>query len=381
MPGRVALVVSRPVLRRLTGGLRRLVGPERDFAAIDPDRDPAAVVEEVLAMQPAGILMEFREELTEALSSLGRPVVVVLADMLMEGIGCVNVDDQAVGRMAGDYLWRKGLRNFGFYGFASVHAPGRETGFLEVLAEKGLRARVCAAAEQERARRASGRLDGWLAKLPRPAGIFAAHDPLGREVLEACRRLGLQVPAEVAVLSASNDQYTCELVHPGISSVEIPWERVGFEAGRLLEHMLAGESPAEPVVVAPTGIRTRGSTDFYAVSDERIQRAVAFMRDHLREPIGIDAVVRAAGMDRRALERLFRARLNRSPKQVLTDMRTDRARELLEQSGLRIGEIATACGFTAGEQLAAAFRARFGRTPRQWRKLTVSRSADSGRGA
>lgn len=369
IPGRVALVLSPPVLRRLTGGLRQLAGPERDYGAIDPDRDPAMVVEDVLSMQPSGIIMEFREELTEALSSLGRPVVVVLADLLLEGMGCVNVDDHAVGRMAGEYLWRKGLRNFGFYGFASVHAPERETGFLEALREQDIEATVCAAQENARARRASGKLENWIKGLPRPVGIFAAHDPLAREVMDACRRLGLQVPAEVAVLSASNDQYTCELVYPGISSVEIPWEQLGLQAGRLLEQMLAGQQPPdEPVVVTPTGIHTRGSTDFYRVSDERIQRAVGFMRDHLGEAVGIDAVVRAIGMDRRAMERLFRAQLNRSPKQVLTDMRTDRARELLGQSNLRIGEIAEHCGFSASEQLATAFRKRFGKTPRQWRR-------------
>ena len=369
-PGRVALVLSAPVLRRLTGGLRQLVGPGRDFGLVDPDRDPARLVEAVLAMQPVGIVMEFREELTEALSSLGFPVVVVLADMLMEGIGCVNVDDYAVGRLAADYLWDKGLRQFGFHGLESAHAPERRTGFIEAVEERGGQVAVLESTGRVGRRPSAAReLSDWLASLPRPVGIFAAHDPLAREVVDGCARIGLQVPAEVAVLSASNDQHTCELVHPGISSVEIPWEQVGLQAGRLLERMLAGAPAGEPLVIAPAGIHTRGSTDFYRVSDPRIQRAVAFMRDHLGEAIGIDAVVRAAGMDRRALERLFRAQLDRSPKQVLTGMRLDRARELLEQSDLRIGEIAAACGFTASEQLAAAFRSRFGRTPRAWRML------------
>jgi LacI family transcriptional regulator len=212
------------------------------------------------------------------------------------------------------------------------------------------------------------RLMDWLEGLPKPAGVFAAHDPLAREVLEACARLDLRVPEDVALISASNDPSTCELVYPGITSVEIPWEAVGMQAGRLLERMIKGEAPGDPVVIEPTGVRTRQSTDFYRVSDERIQKAVAHMQAHLGAEVDINAVVRAVGVDRRALERLFRSQLNKSPKAVLTDMRTTRARELLEQSTLRIGEVAERCGFGTSEKLAAAFRKRFGKTPRAWRR-------------
>lgn len=365
--GRVALILGGGTLARLTGGLVPLVGPGRDFGAIDIGEEPGRILERLREWQPVGVIMEFREELTELVAGLGYPTVVVMADMLLEGMGSVNVDDYRVGELAAEYLWGKGLRSFGFYGLESLHAPERRTGFMARLSPR--QAAVLEVAESGPAGRSAARrrLESWIGQLPRPAGIFAAHDPLAREVLEACIRIGLQVPSEVAILSASNDPCTCELVSPGISSVEIPWERVGRQAGELLERMLAGARPDQPVVVEPLGIRTRGSTDYYRVSDPRIQKALEYMRQHLAGDIPVQSVVRAAGMDRRALERLFRAQLNRSPKQVLTDMRTDRARELLEQSALRIGEISEQCGFGPSEKLAAAFRKRFGKTPRAWR--------------
>lgn len=365
--GRIALILTPPTLRRLTPGLRPQVGPGRDFGWIDIGQGAARIVEALREMGPAGIIMEFREELTEQVSSLGFPVVVVLADMLLEGMGCVNVDDEAIGEMAADYLRRKGLRSLAYCGMESEHAPGRKSGFLGALEDgRGGAVHEVVAGEGGRSRRV--RLERWLGELPRPAGIFAAHDPLAREILEACGRLGLGVPAEVALLSASNDPFTCELVYPGISSVEIPWGRVGLEAGRLIGKMLAGEEPGEPAIIRPVGINTRGSTDFYRVSDRRIQEAVAYMRRNLGSGMGVGPVVRHLGMDRRALERLFRARINRSPGEVLADMRTERARELLEQGSLRIGEIAEVCGFGTSERLAAAFKRRHGLTPRSWRK-------------
>jgi LacI family transcriptional regulator len=353
----------------MTRGLIPLVGPGREYDVVDPEDSPARVLERLLELKPEGVIMEFRPELTEPVASLGYPLVLVMADMLMEGIGSVNVDDYAVGSLAADYLWRKGLRRFGFFGRETLHAPERRTGFVDRLAGKGRPVAVLEVGDGPGGRRARGRrLDQWLLGLERPAGIFAAHDPLGRDVLEAAGRLGLRVPEDLAVLSASNDQVTCELVYPGISSVEIPWEELGRQAGLMLEARLRGEPPAEPLLVRPRGIRTRQSTDFYRVSDGRVQRAVTYMQAHLEEELDIGRLVRAVGVDRRALERLFRKQLNRSPKQVLTDMRSERARELLEQSDLRVGEIAERCGFGVGEKLTQAFRKRYGQTPRDWRR-------------
>lgn len=373
--GRVAVIVKGQTLERLKGGLIDLVGPERDFGVISLNESPVGIIEQLLEWQPSGVIMEFREDLTEQVSGLGLPTVVVMADLLLGGMGCVNVDDHAIGQVAARYLWEKGLRNFGFHGFKSLHAPERQTGFLDTLeAISGKPEHHCASVlevgppSRRKARSVDQQLTDWLAALPKPVGIFAAHDPLARNILEACLRLGLEVPAEVAILSASNEPATCELAFPGISSVEISWERVGVEACRLLDRMAAGGDPGEPVVISPSGVRTRQSTDFYRVSDERIQKAVTFMRAHMGDEIDINTVVRGVGMDRRSLERLFRSQLNMSPKAVLTEMRSTRARELLEQSDLRIGEIAERCGFGRSEKLASAFRQRFGKTPRAWRR-------------
>lgn len=379
-PARIALVLSAVNLRRLTGGLRTLVGTQLDFGAVESQQPTAQVIEQLVAMNPAGIIMEFREELTEALANMGKPAVTVLADMLMEGSGCVNVDDFAVGRMAADYLWEKGLRNFAFYGFASEHAPGRKLGFAERLEGRGVVPSELEMPQGARPAKRLARVEKWLLELARPVGVFVAQDPLAREVVECGARLGLAIPAEVSVLSASNDQFTCELVYPGISSVEIPWREIGLAAARMLTGMFNGCVPAEPTLIAPTGIRTRGSTDFFRVADPSVQAAIAYLREHLEEDLGIDAVARHLVIDRRALERRFRSQLNRSPKQVLIKMRTERAREMLEQSAFRIGEIASGCGFGSSERLAAAFREHFGCTPREWRKRSSGLNQKTGSG-
>jgi LacI family transcriptional regulator len=370
-PGRVALVLTPKTLRRLASGLERHVGPERDFGFVDISQPHSQAIAQMVEMNPAGIIMEYQEDLVDAVFSLNKPTVLVLADMLVEGAGCVNIDDFALGRQAADYLKSKGLRNFARIGYDNPHAPERSTGFTKTLVGGGfqmdrLELEIGDLAPPRMAR-TRHRFEKWLDALPKPAGIFAEQGELGREIVDACRRMEIPVPGDVAVLAVSDEPGTCELNYPAISSIEIPWAEIGLQAGNLMERQLRGEEAEALVLIQPAGIRTRGSSDYYRVSDERIQVAARFMQDHFKEPIDIAAVANSIGVNRRTLERLFRKELNTTPKQVLTEIRVRQARELLDQSTLHIGEIAEACGFTASEYLARAFRRRHGMSPREWR--------------
>jgi LacI family transcriptional regulator len=371
----VALVCHERSLRRLGAGLRSLVGPERDFWAVNPDRPVTDVIGELIRMEPAGILLEYDEAILEGVTSLGMPTVVVLADLILEGMGSVNVDDAAVGRLAAEALSSRGLRHFAYFGRTSSLVPEYKHGFLERAAEstsvpvaelEWTEAVAVRLRGQERRQRS---LEAFLEALPKPVGVFTTDDLLGREALAALRRLELQVPGDVAVISASNDPLACELVHPGLSSIELPWEAVGLHAGQLLERMIRGESVETSIQIKPQGIRTRGSTDFFRAQDDRTRRALQVLQDRLGDSqLGIAELARRASLDRRLLERLFRKELGESPKQLLTRLRAERARELVDEGQLRIGEIAERCGFGVSEKLTLAFRHHFGETPRERRR-------------
>lgn len=358
--------MEEPLLRALAPSLAAFVSPGHDFLHLSPRLPAETIFSRIRQERPCGILMQFSPELTEWIAGLPYPTVVLMADMLLEGIGCVSVDHEAVGAMAARYLLDKGIRHFAYCGFALPHAEGRREGFAGALPAEALSVREIPPGLSADARR--DRLESWLRRLPNPVGLFAAHDPLGREVLDACKRLDLRAPADVAVLSGSEDPVNCTLGFPPLSSIELPWPALAGEALGLLSRIRAAGAVPEPVLLRPRGIRSRQSTDFIRVADEQLREAVAWMRLHQHEEIDVAAVARAVGMDRRALERRFRARLNRSPKQVLTDLRCERAREMLEAGRLRIGEIAEACGFGTSEKLAAAFKQRHGVTPRRWRR-------------
>ena len=57
---------------------------------------------------------------------------------------------------------------------------------------------------------------------------FAHNDARGQQVLDACRRVGLPVPEQVAVLGVDNDEVLCALSPPPMSSIALNPQRTGL---------------------------------------------------------------------------------------------------------------------------------------------------------
>src|SRR4029079_1554909 len=99
-----------------------------------------------------------------------------------------------------------------------------------------------------RGRKSSGeheqeQIASWLKKMRKPVGVMASNDDRGHQVLDSCRRAGLSVPHEVAVLGVDNDNHLRTLCTPPLSSIDTNASSVGYEAAALLIRMMQGEKP------------------------------------------------------------------------------------------------------------------------------------------
>jgi transcriptional regulator GlxA family with amidase domain len=97
-------------------------------------------------------------------------------------------------------------------------------------------------------------------------------------------------------------------------------------------------------------------------------------------PVQAAAVARAVGLSPRQLERLFRRHLGQTPAAYAAGLRLDRARTLLRETGMPVTAVASACGYITPSRFSAAYRGRFGRSPRQERssdRPTLRRRADA----
>ena len=328
-----------------------------------------------------GIIMRDVEKVRELLAT-GIPAVVV-GHSRTEIPGLVNVvtDSIAIGRLAAEHLLNCGFRHFGYCGSAqggSERTPWsqqRGESFEHRLAEAGFPT-ACFTPPAPAAKRARlswkserQHLVRWLKSLPKPIGIMACNDDRGEQLIEACRAAPIQVPDEVAVIGADNDELVCGFCNPPLSSVAIGFERAGYESAESLHALMRRRRPAQhKIIAAASHVVTRRSTDIFTVEDPSVARALRYIRDHNHGPLAVTEVARAAGLSRRSLEKRFRSTLARS---ILTEIRrgrVERIAQLLAETSLSISEIADQLGFDSPQHIARYFRAGRGMTPREFRQ-------------
>ncbi len=368
---RIAVVQSPVNVRRLVPGLAPFAGMGYDFWIIDLYRQPEHLLASLRQWRPSAIISEWQPELNEAFAAMGCPVVLVPTDQPLADVLQVDIDDVAIGRLAAEHLQARGYRNFAFVGRADAHyAIQRLDGFRSVIGEVPVYWEEFRDWRQydEYWRDPDEDMVGWLAGLPTPVGIFTAHDPTGRHVLEAAAQAGLEVPFAVGVISANDDETVCQMARPALSSIRLPWRRLAAEAVRMIEAAWAGEAVKSPILVPPFEIVARGSSSYEAVGDAVVRRAMGCLVENIASLSSVEEWAAMTGVSRRVLERKFQASLGRSPHSMIQHERVERAKALLTTTDLSVAAIAERCGFQSNERLTVNFREVVGVPPATYRR-------------
>jgi LacI family transcriptional regulator, galactose operon repressor len=319
-------------------------------------------------------------ELAAVVKGLGVPAVDIRSSLPGCGVPIIHTENQTVANLAAEHLLQRGFRHYAFCGFVGAnYSDGRSRWFQERLAQAGF---SCAVYDPPRSSRDAqiielekrgllfqDHLTTWLQSLPKPVGIMACNDIRGQQVMNACRRVNLAVPEEVAVIGVDNDEIFCDLSDPPLSSVVPDTPRIGYEAAVLLDRMMAGEPPpTQPILIPPLGVVTRRSTDVLAMDDRQLAAGTRFIREHLFEDLNMNDVARAAGLSRRVFERRFTDRVGRPPKAEVVLLRLERVKELLTNTDWTVKQIAQQTGFKHGEYLHVMFSRKMKMTPGQFRQ-------------
>lgn len=286
----------------------------------------------------------------------------------------IESDHQLIGALAAEHLLERGFQHFAACAFTG-HAWSRQRveGFLGAL---GAAASACRVYESPWGGRTAHpweeeqeRIGQWLQSLPRPIGVFAVNDSRGQHVLDACPRVNLSVPEEVAVLGVDDDQLLCELCDPPLSSVVPNPERIGYEAAALLERLMDGETIHQKHwLIEPLGVTTRQSTDVLAIDDPDIALAVRFIRENACRGASVQDLLAQVPLSRTILERRFRKYLGRSPQAEIRVVQLKRVKQLLAETDLSLERIADLAGYQHPEYLSVVFKRETGQTPGQFRR-------------
>lgn len=98
-----------------------------------------------------------------------------------------------------------------------------------------------------------------------------------------------------------------------------------------------------------------------------VTRALDLIHHRYAEIGGTAALAERAGVTQQHLARLFRAHLGMSPSACLWQVRTDRAIELIRETGLPLAAVAEQCGFRTQFHLSRRVHDASGSSPREIR--------------
>ncbi len=320
-----------------------------------------------------GVIMRNPQEYND-LISLNRPAILIIHQEFEKStFPKVVTDGEKIGRVAAEHFLNKGFQNFAFCGFSEMSWSRERERFFNLRLEEVGCASKSYVQPHSRSRRAweneKELLVDWIRSLPKPVGILACNDDRGQHVTEACKIAGVCVPADVAILGVDNDVLVCDLSDPPLSSIALNTERAGYEAARLLDDLMSGNAMSgQRILVEPTHVMERQSTNVLAVDDVDVAQAVSFVRENVDRPIQVNDVVQAVATSRRMLERRFRKFLNRSVNEEIKRAKIKRCIQLLSETDLPISQIATTMGFSGVEHISRYFRKAIGMSLSAYRR-------------
>lgn len=312
------------------------------------------------------------EAIARAVEKLGVPTIDVSGGRLLSNTPFVETDDAAIARLAATHFQEMGFRHVGFYGDDRFSwSRDRSRHFAAEVAARGMELSVFEAGGKRRAEAShqDEQLVKWLAGLPKPVAVFACYDVFGARVIDACRRVNLRVPSDVAVLGVDDDELLCPLSTPQLSSITPDARGAGRLAAELLDQLLSGAKVAAEHLLPPRGVAIRQSTDFMAVNDPVVAAAVQFIRENISKGVKVEDVATAVHISRRVLEQRFIRSLSRTPHDEILRVQFQTVQDLLKTTDHKLAAIARRCGFRHPEYMTAAFTKRYGRSPSEWRRM------------
>jgi LacI family transcriptional regulator, galactose operon repressor len=328
----------------------------------------------------AGIIARVESRpMAEAIAAADVPTVLVGIDPRLihevpglERMSVVSSDCEGAARLAAAHFLERGFEYFGYVGVRGrTWSSRRSIAYCEAIRAAGFTPFVYDPSRIKRERSweyEQPRLARWIEELPKPAALMACDDDRGRGVLEACRLAGVRVPEEVAVIGVDDDQLFCELADPPLSSVALNSEQGGYRTAHLLDQLMHAKiSTPQHLIVEPTHVVTRRSSDVKAISGREVGIALSFIHRNRSRHFTVTDVAEVVGTSRRNLEMKFRKAVGRTILAEIQRVRLEHAKRMLRETDLPIPQIAESSGYNSVSYLTQVFRREVGVSPAKYR--------------
>ncbi len=220
------------------------------------------------------------------------------------------------------------------------------------------------------------RLVAWAAGLPLHCAVFAANNTMAELTLRAFREVGRHVPKTATIVGA-DASFSDDGSQPEISSVHIDFEYAGYAAAKAIgeaesrngAHKAAPGPSMEPVLFGPMLVDRERSTAGRGRRTAFIVESMNIIRQEACLGITPAKLVKRMGVSKSLFNLRFREATGHSALEEINTCRLQSVLDMLVGTGKPIGAISAFCGFGCDYELRKLFRARFGVSMSQYRKL------------
>jgi AraC family carnitine catabolism transcriptional activator len=279
-----------------------------------------------------------------------------------------------------------GERLFSTHLFTVDGSPVRAGNGMALVPDSGIRAvpffpTLIVCAGNQPTQHITKPLLNWLRRLARHGALLGAIDTgaftlaaaglldgykvaLHWEALSLFQEQHAEIEAVEQLFVSDRDRLTCA---GGIATLDMMLDLIRLKHGSELaevvrtglvhERIRDGREPQRPTIAAEA-----------VPADQRLAGIVADMEANLETPLAPGELAVRAGISLRQLERLFRDRFDETPRGYYLKLRLQAARNHLFYGDMPIQDIANATGFAAPAVLSRTFKARFGLSPRDFRR-------------
>ena len=202
-----------------------------------------------LPHRPAGLLVtgfDRSETARQLIAQSGVPCVHLMETSSAPGVACVGFSQTDAGAAITQHLLDRGRRRFSFCGAQlDPRELQRAEGYRRCLRAAGLYDPRLEMLSPERSSIALGArlFEEMLQRMPDVDAIFFCNDDIAQGGLLAAHRLGVQVPARIA-MAGFNDLAGSDQMVPSLTTVRTPRSEVGREGAGMLLGMMRGSATA-----------------------------------------------------------------------------------------------------------------------------------------
>lgn len=276
-------------------------------------------------------------------------------------------------RMGAEYLLKRGLRNFAYFDciWATYSCKERMDFFIDKIDRVGFKTSVYKPPKSlnKKTQQEEPFIADWLKSLKKPVGIMTCGDVRAIDLASACRIANIKVPDEAAIITTGND-IACDLSDPPLSSIDLNFEKAGYEAAKLLDKLMSGKEKVttHAIPVYPTTIITRNSTDILAIDDPIVLQALRFIQENTAVMLQVADVADAIAVSRHVLHKRFKQAIGRTVHDEIRRIRVERVATMLRETNRPISKIALDLGYNSAKYIERNFKKEKGITPKQFRK-------------